>query len=112
MTYGTPGSIVSLCSMLQAGGVPSFNRVFVIFINLRNPSSRIMVLVLTKPLTKMSTKNLPWGKGVGGEARTALTTSPPSVESIVSRQFQILDVSQPYRSPRTVTGITLLYFFI
>jgi hypothetical protein len=33
------------------------------FFNWPNPSSRIMVLVSTRPLTEMSTRNLPGGKG-------------------------------------------------
>jgi hypothetical protein len=33
------------------------------FFNLPNPSSRTMTLGLTQPLTEMSTRNLPGGKG-------------------------------------------------
>jgi hypothetical protein len=33
------------------------------FFNLPNPSSRTMALGSTQPLTEMSTKNLPGGKG-------------------------------------------------
>jgi hypothetical protein len=33
------------------------------FIDLHNPSSRTMALASTKPLTEMSSKNLPGGKG-------------------------------------------------
>jgi hypothetical protein len=33
------------------------------FFNLPNPSSRIMALASTQPLTEMSTRNIPGGKG-------------------------------------------------
>jgi hypothetical protein len=57
------GSVIGLASMLQAGK----SRVRVpmrwIFFNLPNPSNRIMDLRSTQPLTEMSTRNLPGGKG-------------------------------------------------
>jgi hypothetical protein len=52
------------------------------FPNLANSSSRTMTLGLTQPLTKMSARNLPGGKG--------LTTSLPSV-SRLSRRYGSLD---------------------
>jgi hypothetical protein len=40
-----------------------------------------------------------------------LTTLPPSV-SRLSRQCEILNISQPYRLPKSVTGIALLFFLL
>jgi hypothetical protein len=39
-----------------------------------------------------------------------LTTLPPSV-SRLSRQCGIINVSQPYRSPRRIAGIDLAFFY-
>jgi hypothetical protein len=51
------------------------------FFNLLEPSSLSMALVLTDPLTEISTKNFPWVGG--GEVKRGrlvkLTTSPRSV---------------------------------
>jgi hypothetical protein len=56
--------IVVMCTMLQAGRSPVLVRLRVMdFFNWPNPFSRTMALGSTQPLTEMSTRNLPGGKG-------------------------------------------------
>jgi hypothetical protein len=75
--------------------------------NLPNPSSRTITLRLTQPLTVMRTRNFS-----GRKARPAckLTTSLLSLIRL-SIICSILDVSQPYRPPRAVAEIALLFTF-
>jgi hypothetical protein len=62
---GARGSIVGwgtvLTSRKVAGSIP--DEVIGFFFNRSNPSSRTVALVSTQPLTEMSTRNLPGGKG-------------------------------------------------
>jgi hypothetical protein len=76
------------------------------FFNRYNSSSRIMVLGSTQPLTEMSTRYLPDGKGRPEPKADNLCATL----SQLCRKCEILDVSQSYRPSRPVTGIALPYF--
>jgi hypothetical protein len=59
------------------------------FFNRPNPFSRTMVLESTQPITEMSTRNFPEGKGRPAGRRVMLTASLPSV-SRLSRKCESL----------------------
>jgi hypothetical protein len=55
------------------------------FYNLPNPSSRTMALGSTQPLTEMSTRNLPVGKGRPSRKAEALTAVTEQYGRVVQR---------------------------
>jgi hypothetical protein len=77
------------------------------FFNWPNPSSCTVTLELTQPLTEMSTTNLPGGVKCSRHMR--LIISPPYMRQL-SRIYEILDVSNPYRSQQPVARIAFLFY--
>jgi hypothetical protein len=66
-----------------------------------------MALGSTQPLTELSTRNLPGGKGRPARKVDKLTViSEPTAYT----KCGSLDVSQPYRPSRPVSGIALPFY--
>jgi hypothetical protein len=72
------------------------------FFNLPNPYSSTMTLALTQPLTEISSRKYFWGVERGRLSRFFLDF----LEKCAN-----FDFSQPYRPPRPVTKIALLFTF-
>jgi hypothetical protein len=70
-----------------------------------NISSGNIAMGWTRSVTEMSTRNLSGGKAEPVSKTDKLTATV----SRLSRQCGIFNISQPYRPPRPVTGIALLY---
>jgi hypothetical protein len=67
-----------------------------------------MALGSTQPLTEMSNRNLPGGKGRPAREADSLTAM---CEPIVKIKCDSLDVSETYELPGSITGITSSFFY-
>jgi hypothetical protein len=90
--------------MLQAGRSPVRVPNEVDFFNLPNPSSRTMTLGSTQPLTEMSSRKFPGGKGRPSALR--LKTLPPFVSRMTEQCGSLLTA---LRASMACTGIALPY---
>jgi hypothetical protein len=65
--------------------------------------------VFTQRLTEISNRNIKIIMFLGSKVRWVRRADNLTAMSHLSRQCAILNISQPYRPPRPVTGIALLY---
>jgi hypothetical protein len=78
---------------------------------IRDPSRSFFLNLPTQSLTEMSTRSRKKVfLGVKSGRRVRLATSAPAPTRL-SRQYGILNSSQPCRPPRPATAIVLLFFF-
>jgi hypothetical protein len=98
LRIGARGSVVGWGTMLQAGRSPVRVSDEVDIFNLPNPSSRIVTLGSTQPLTEMSTGNLPGGKSGW---RVVLTILPPSMSRFSRENFG----ASTSRNPKGLHGL-------
>jgi hypothetical protein len=94
---GARGSVVGWGTVLQAGRSPVRVPDEVDFFSLPNPSSHIMALQSTQPLTEMSTRKFPGGKSGGCVGLEILQPS-------VSRMSENVGASTSH-SPKSLQGL-------
>jgi hypothetical protein len=95
--------------MLQAGRllvqIPIMSKKFSIYLIL---PAALMALGMTQSLIEMSTRISFWSK----VPPTHIADNPITIcVSQLSRKCRIVNISQPHRTPQTLTGIALLFTY-